>query len=90
MFSSVSNVLYQTKFGQVAYCAGNEFMENYSHYIRKKAKIHAFTINWCDWLDVGLTVKSVAKEENTDDINVINSKISNAIYPVQGIEIFYF
>jgi iturin family lipopeptide synthetase A len=89
MFSSVGNVVYQVKFGQVAYNAGNEFLENYAHYARKKMGIHAFTINWCDWLDVGLTVESIRKAEKLENIQLINSKISNAIYPKDGLEIFF-
>jgi iturin family lipopeptide synthetase A len=89
LFSSVGNVIYQVKFGQVAYNMANEFLENYAHYARKKLGIHAFTINWCDWFDIGLTVNAVKKEEKTDDMNLINSKIDHAIYPKEGIAVFY-
>jgi iturin family lipopeptide synthetase A len=89
LFSSVGNVIYQVKFGQVAYNTANEFLENYAHYARKKLGIHAFTINWCDWFDTGLTVNAVKKEEQTNDIHLINSKIDHAIYPKEGIDVFY-
>ncbi|NHN25922.1 amino acid adenylation domain-containing protein [Flavobacterium jejuense] len=88
LFSSIGNVIYQVKFGQVGYNAGNEFLENYAHYARKLG-INAFTINWCDWLNVGLTVESVRKAEKINDIQLINSKISSAIYPKEGVEIFF-
>ena len=88
LFSSIGNVIYQVKFGQVGYNAGNEFLENYAHYARRSG-INAFAINWCDWLNVGLTVESVRKTEKTNDIQLINSKISSAIYPKVGVEIFF-
>ena len=89
MFSSVGNVIYQVKFGQVGYNAGNEFLEHYAAYAKHQFGIHAFTINWCDWMDVGLTIKAVRKEFPLADIKTINSKIAHAIYPKDGIRIFY-
>ena len=88
LFSSIGNVIYQVKFGQVAYNAGNEFLESYAHYARRIG-INAFTINWCDWLNVGLTVESVRKADKIDDIQLINTKISNAIYPEVGVDVFF-
>lgn len=88
LFSSVGNVLYQVKFGQVGYNAGNEFLEAYAGYIRKRMGIHAFTINWCDWLDVGLTVKAVKKDTGSTDLAFINTQIHKGIYPAKGVDIF--
>nr|WP_314491689.1 non-ribosomal peptide synthetase/type I polyketide synthase [uncultured Chryseobacterium sp.] len=88
LFSSVGNAIYQVKFGQIAYNAGNEFLENYA-YAARKSGINAITINWCDWFDTGLTYDSVRKAENIQDSDLINSKIHNGIYPEKGIKIFF-
>ena len=88
LFSSIGNDFYQIKFGQVAYNASNEFLEAFALYARNKWNIHAFAINWCDWLDVGMAVKTTMKETGIQDINVLNTKISNGIYPGKGVEVF--
>lgn len=89
LFSSVGNVLYQSKFGQTAYNAANEFLENYPYYIKKKTGTHAFAINWCDWLNVGMTIKARLKTANTNDVDLINSQITDGIYPEDGVKIFH-
>lgn len=89
LFSSMGNIFYQAKFGQVAYNAANEFLEAYAHYARKKFGSHAFTINWSDWLNVGMSVKTVMKEKNSSDINLINASILDGIYPEEGVEVFH-
>ncbi|MFL5742788.1 MAG: amino acid adenylation domain-containing protein, partial [Flavisolibacter sp.] len=89
MFSSIGNVIYQVKFGQVGYNAANEFLEHYAYYAQKEKGVHAFTINWCDWLDVGLTVKAQMREQHIEDITRANAAIDHAIHPDEGIQIFY-
>ncbi|WP_394751321.1 type I polyketide synthase [Spongiimicrobium salis] len=89
LFSSIGNAFYHIKFGQVAYNAANEFVENYAHYIKKKLQLPTVVINWCDWLDVGMTVKTNKKNYNTTDINEVNAKIENGITPSEGVDIFY-
>ncbi|GAA4279088.1 non-ribosomal peptide synthetase/type I polyketide synthase [Aquimarina mytili] len=89
LFSSIGNIIYQVKFGQVGYNAGNEFLESYAQYAKKQWGVHAFTINWCDWYDVGLTVNAVREQDKIEDIVEINSRIDHAIYPKQGVELFF-
>src|SRR5262249_17299411 len=89
LFSSVGNVFYQLKFGQVGYNAANEFLELYAGYARKKWGIHAFAINWCDWFDVGMTFRTVGQEEKTTDARFINSKVEGGIYPAEGVTFFH-
>ena len=72
LFSSIGNDFYQIKFGQVAYNASNEFLEAFALYARHKWNIHAFAINWCDWLDVGMAVKTTMNETGIQDIDVLN------------------
>lgn len=89
LFSSIGNTFYQHKFGQVAYNAANEFLENYAVWIRQKAGIHAFAINWCDWLDVGMTYNIKKKQMQTASSGEINATIEHAIYPEEGVQLFH-
>jgi NAD(P)-dependent dehydrogenase (short-subunit alcohol dehydrogenase family) len=58
LFSSIGNLLYKGKFGQVGYNAANEFLEFFADY--KAADSHTFitTINWTDWLEVGMSIEA--------------------------------
>ncbi|SKA48728.1 amino acid adenylation domain-containing protein [Chitinophaga eiseniae] len=89
LFSSVGNVLYQSKFGQVAYNAANEFLQAFARYAHQKNGTHAFTINWCDWLDVGMTFKTRVRETGIQDTSAVNALIADAIYPWQGVQVFH-
>ncbi|MDW3194583.1 MAG: amino acid adenylation domain-containing protein [Cytophagales bacterium] len=89
LFSSIGNVFYQSKFGEVAYNASNEFLESYSLFAQKKMNVHAFTINWCDWLDVGMTVKAKKKREETKNIHQIDVETSQGISPKEGAVCFH-
>jgi amino acid adenylation domain-containing protein len=89
LFSSIGNVLYQNKFGQVAYSGANEFLESYAHYAQRKLGVHVFTINWRDWLDVGMTVSTIRRKTKTQDIGLINAGIHDGISPSAGVAIFH-
>ncbi|MGO4879183.1 beta-ketoacyl synthase N-terminal-like domain-containing protein, partial [Pedobacter psychrotolerans] len=89
LFSSIGNVFYQSKFGQVGYNAANEFMESYAVYARNRFKGHVFTINWCDWYDVGMTVKTLQRQYPGADVLKLNSYIHTGVYPDEGLEVFY-
>ncbi|HTI08492.1 MAG TPA: condensation domain-containing protein, partial [Puia sp.] len=89
LFASIGNVFYHHKFGQVAYNAANEFLENFSAYLHEKSGIHAFSINWCDWKDVGMTVRTIKKDTDETDINVINARIHLGLSPEEGVHAFY-
>ncbi|TYP74358.1 non-ribosomal peptide synthetase/type I polyketide synthase [Aquimarina intermedia] len=89
LFSSMGNVFYQVKFGQVSYNAANEYLDSYAHYIKDTFGIHAFAINWCDWLNVGMTFNIKKQQLSSENLKEINSTIDDAIYPEQGISIFY-
>lgn len=87
LFSSIGNVFYQSKFGQVGYNAANEFLQSYAAYLEQKLNIHVFAINWCDWLNVGMTVKSLqhAAEQSIENVN---NQI-DGIFPEEGVAVFY-
>jgi NAD(P)-dependent dehydrogenase (short-subunit alcohol dehydrogenase family)/acyl carrier protein len=89
LFSSMGNVFYQVKFGQVAYNAANEFLNNYALYARKHFQIHAFAINWCDWMDVGMTVRSLMEQKHISDVRQVNKEINLGLTPKEGVSLFH-
>lgn len=88
LFSSIGNTFYHIKFGQVAYNAANEFLDHFALASQNKYGNRVFSINWCDWKDVGMTVKINKTNLNTTDIDHINSKILHGVTPAQGVAIF--
>lgn len=83
LFSSLGNQLYKHKFGQIGYNAANEFLDSYSYYknrYNKCAKI--ITINWCDWSEVGMSVKAMKKRELTLENDL------EALKCFEGVEVF--
>jgi len=89
LFSSWGTIAYPEKFGQVAYCAANEFLDIYAYYKKYKNETFTVTINWIDWYEVGMTVdammrKYAKKIENFD----YKTHLLDAVTPEQGIEIF--
>jgi iturin family lipopeptide synthetase A len=87
LFSSMGNVLYQSKFGQVAYCVANEFLEAFSQFASRHFKTKVCTINWNDWKDVGMSVKALQKARNIRDVNKINELLADAVSPQEGLAI---
>lgn len=61
LFSSNGNISYHYKFGQVSYNAANEFLDAYASYKQAENKVYTVSINWCDWKDVGMSVKAAEK-----------------------------
>ena len=94
LFSSVGDVLFKNKFGQVSYNAANQFMESFSEYknAQKDNKTHTFAINWCDWLEVGMSMRSMQdyhKSDSKDGKEVdYGSYLFGAIPPKEGVEAF--
>ncbi len=88
LFSSIGNVFYQHKFGQIGYNASNEFMEAYAAYLKKSHSNHVFSINWCDWLNVGMTYNIKREQLSGASDDSINATIKGAVYPEQGVEVF--
>jgi iturin family lipopeptide synthetase A len=88
LFSSIGNLFHHSKFGQVGYNAANEFLESYPYYARKRMRTHVFTIDWCDWLDTGMTFRTMKKQTGKEDKKEINRKIRHGITPDEGAELF--
>ncbi len=89
LFSSMGNVFYQMKFGQLSYNAANEFVDSYAQYLEDKYQVPTFAINWCDWLNVGMTYKVKKEQDQSKSAAEINTSIKDAIYPEEGVRIFY-
>nr|BFF38249.1 hypothetical protein BACY1_00540 [Tenacibaculum mesophilum] len=89
LFSSMGNVFYQMKFGQLSYNAANEFVDYYAQFLEDKYQVPTFAINWCDWLNVGMTYKIKKEQNHSKNTAEINTLIKDAIYPEQGISIFH-
>jgi amino acid adenylation domain-containing protein/FkbM family methyltransferase len=81
LFSSLGNMLYRAKFGQVAYNAGHEFLDIFAHYKQKDAGgTFTVTIDWNDWLEVGMAVKAAKNDAVADEVLSIS--------PSEGIAVF--
>jgi len=57
LFSSIGNVYYEIKFGQVGYNAGHEFMDAFAYYKRRQGQF-TVAIDWNDWTEVGMAVRA--------------------------------
>jgi amino acid adenylation domain-containing protein len=97
LFSSIGNIIYPIKFGQVGYSAANEFLEAFAYYKTCKDGTHTLTINWNDWLEVGMSIEATNRKYqrqwkhqyllNTSEIDY-EAAIHGGITPTQGVEVF--
>ncbi len=58
LFSSLGNVAYGTKLGEVSYNAANEFLDALPYYTGTPAGRHVVTINWTDWREMGMSYQA--------------------------------
>ena len=96
--SSLSSVLYHSKFGQVAYNAANEFLDAFAFYKTRKDGTFAVTINWTDWQEAGMSVEAVKRWIKThgfsDDPSILGSallpsaNIRDSMLSSEGVEVF--
>jgi len=91
--STIGNIAYHQKLGQVGYSAANEFLDAFAYYknLRDAAagKIDTLTvsINWPDLKDVGMAVKSSeqwAKMFNTDS----QTLLEDGLLVSEAVEVF--
>ncbi|NOQ25410.1 MAG: amino acid adenylation domain-containing protein [Bacteroidales bacterium] len=83
-FSSIGNILSKIKFGQVAYNAGHEFLDVYSHYLRRSG-IKAITVNWNDWENTGIAAKAEKSESYIINGKEVSFSDVLSIQPREGI-----
>ncbi|MCK4766508.1 MAG: SDR family NAD(P)-dependent oxidoreductase [Candidatus Aminicenantes bacterium] len=89
LFSSTGSVLYRSKFGQVSYNAANEFIEAYAQRSSVKGGPQTFSINWCDWWDVGMSIRSLQEYHKKDSGEVdYNAMLNNGVFPAEGVDAF--
>lgn len=85
--SAIGNIIPASKVGEVGYCAGNEFLDAYTHYKGDRGE-KVITINWNDWSEVGMSVDSHYKRfEGKDFVPEFDDPI--ATKPEEGITAFY-
>jgi acyl carrier protein len=89
LFSSMGDVLFEEKFGEVGYGAANEFMDAFSYYKRRKDGTYAFTINWNDWKETGMALVAVdhkipGQKTAADYERILSGGVSRD----EGVEVF--
>lgn len=62
-FSSLGNILYKYKYGQMAYNCANEFLDGYACGNRLPGETAVVAINWDDWSDMGMSLRALGKRE---------------------------
>ncbi|BBC27196.1 type I polyketide synthase [Pseudanabaena sp. ABRG5-3] len=84
--SSLSSLLHGIKFGEVSYCAANDFLDAYAY--AKTARDGTFTvaINWTDWKEVGMSVNAAKRSPKAQ--NDAETMILDGPSPAEGVEIF--
>ncbi|HLP62280.1 MAG TPA: amino acid adenylation domain-containing protein, partial [Candidatus Deferrimicrobium sp.] len=96
LFSSIGNIIYRVKFAQVGYNAANEYLEAFANYKTRKDGTYTVTINWCDWLEVGMSIEATNQKyqkrwefKTRGGTGAIDYKaaIHGGITPAQGVEI---
>lgn len=89
LFSSIGNVLYKEKFGQISYNASNEFVEAYATFQNTIGGLPTKVINWCDWIEVGMSVDAQRIKEAVTKTKIqYQSLIHGDISPTEGVEVF--
>jgi acyl transferase domain-containing protein/NAD(P)-dependent dehydrogenase (short-subunit alcohol dehydrogenase family)/aryl carrier-like protein len=79
--SSLASIL--GLYGQVAYCAGNAFLDAFAHYQNRRKKTRWISINWDTWKRVGMAVASEKKSGRDPSIS-----LQHGLFPQEGMEIF--
>ena len=59
--SSIGTVLHALKFGEVGYVAANDFLDAFASWRHAREKGLTTTINWTDWLEVGMSARAMQK-----------------------------
>jgi acyl carrier protein len=88
--STLGTLLPWAKFGEVGYCAANEFLDAFSYYkTLSKNSQFTVTINWTDWQEVGMSVKASQQWAKTRHApNGHQSELSNGLRSSEGAMVF--
>jgi acyl transferase domain-containing protein len=89
LFSSLGSVLYQLKIDQIGYSAACEFMDAFAHYRTYQEGKQTITINWTDWLEVGMSVEPTKRAlSNPNTPQEIRSFLLSSLTSSEGVEVF--
>ncbi|MBD2355236.1 SDR family NAD(P)-dependent oxidoreductase [Tolypothrix sp. FACHB-123] len=86
--SSLSSIIYRSKFSEVGYCAANEFLDAFAYYKAHRENTFTVAINWNDWLDVGMSIEAVKRIVKKYDISQEKTLLADAVIPSEGVEVF--
>ncbi len=89
--SSLSATLYKTLFGQVAYCAANDFLDAFAHHHTATTGTFTLAIDWTEWLEVGMAVNSQAQQadDNSMAAQLALDDVLLGITPSEGQQAFH-
>jgi amino acid adenylation domain-containing protein len=90
--SSIGSIFYRMKFGEVGYCAANDFLDAFAYYKTLVEGTFTVAINWNDWQEVGMSVTSIKKQLDnaahiTDEQAQSLLKEELTLSPSQGVEV---
>jgi acyl transferase domain-containing protein/acyl carrier protein len=83
--SSMGTVLYKLLFGEVGYCAANEFLDAFGYYRFSRNGSFSVTINWCGWSEVGMAVRAI---DYFSEVYGVKRESTAAVSPSEGVDIF--
>ncbi|GBC61780.1 type I polyketide synthase [Desulfonema ishimotonii] len=92
--SSLGNLLYREKFGQVAYNAANEFLDAFAAYRTLRDGTFTLSVNWDDWREVGMSVVAVRQWAEKTKASAPGGKsapadlLKDGLLPAEGAEVF--
>jgi len=87
--SSLSSLLHGIKFGEVGYCAANDFLDAYAYAKNSRDGTFTVAINWTDWKEVGMSVNAAKRSSPKSTAqNEPESMILDGPSPAEGVEIF--
>lgn len=88
LFSSTGTVLFPNKIGQVAYCAANDFLDNFSYRKQRTGGPFTVTINWSDWRKVGMAIEAINHRLANQNAPIDYDKIlAEGLTPIEGLEV---
>jgi acyl carrier protein len=83
--SSIVTVRYKSLFGEVGYCAANEFLDAFSYYRFSRNGSFTVTINWCGWSEVGMAVRAA---DYFSEVHGVKIETTTRVSPPEGVDIF--
>ena len=78
--SSLGSVLYKSKFGEVGYCAANDFLDAFAAYKTTRDGTCTIAINWTDWQEAGMAVRARQARARAHDITDTRAALFDALF----------